>query len=376
MTAMVATSARSSVRRSENRLVAASTRSPPGERLSTSAACSVPGGRSGAEGEQRLARIDAVDLQAEAARAAHSARSSMPGAIGASGSIAPAAHRPSVAPSTRFDLLARQRRRAAAAAGRSRQATMVDSTPTGVGPPSTMRSMRPPRSSSTCARGGRRDVAGAVGGWRHHRPAEPRAGGRAPPDAAGTRTAMLSSPAVASSATGQPARFFSTSVSGPGQNAAASFSAAASNTARRSRGREIEHMRDQRIERRPALGGVEPRDRRAVGGVGAEAVDRLGRERDQPAGGEAARRVGDGDEVGGKRRGCRSCGHFFFRFCACLRRARRLADRRLAADLDPVEIAFVFDVLRSARTAAPSPSRSQCRVSSRNFSRISARSSG
>ena len=34
--------------------------------------------------------------------------------------------------------------------GSPRQATMVDSTPTGVAPPSTMRSMRPRRSASTC----------------------------------------------------------------------------------------------------------------------------------------------------------------------------------------------------------------------------------
>ena len=142
---------------------------------------------------------------------------------------------------------------------------------------------------------------------------------------------MLSRPAVASSATGQPARFFSTSVSGPGQNAAASFSAAASNTARRLRGGEIEHMRDQRIERRPALGGVEPRDRGAVGGVGAEAVDRLGRERDQAAVGEAERRVGDGDEIGGSKRvSIVSVISSFVSRCA-LRRALRLAGFSFAA---------------------------------------------
>ena len=64
-------------------------------------------------------------------------------------------------------------------------------------------------------------------------------------------------------------------------------------TRQRARRRQIGDVRDQRIERRPALGGVEPRDRLAVGRVGAEPVDRLGRERDQPAGREAARGLGD-----------------------------------------------------------------------------------
>ena len=40
-------------------------------------------------------------------------------------------------------------------------------------------------------------------------------------------------------------------------------------------------------------GLVEPRDGAAVAGIGAEPIDRLGRERDQPAGAEAARRFAD-----------------------------------------------------------------------------------
>ena len=55
----------------------------------------------------------------------------------------------------------------------------------------------------------------------------------------------------------------------------------------------VRHMRDQRIEARAAFGRIKPRDRRAIGGVGAEAVDRLGRERHQPAVGEHARRRRD-----------------------------------------------------------------------------------
>ena len=52
------------------------------------------------------------------------------------------------------------------------------------------------------------------------------------------------------------------------------------------------NMSNERIERRPALGRIETRDRLPVGGVGAEPVDRLGRKRDQPTGGEGARRLG------------------------------------------------------------------------------------
>ena len=50
-------------------------------------------------------------------------------------------------------------------------------------------------------------------------------------------------------------------------------------------GLDIPDMGDQRIERGPALGLVEMRDRGGIGGVGAEAIDGLGRERDQPAAG-------------------------------------------------------------------------------------------
>ena len=48
-------------------------------------------------------------------------------------------------------------------------------------------------------------------------------------------------------------------------------------------------MRDQRIEFRPTFGGEEPRHRPGVAGVGAQAVDGLGRKRDEPTLGERAR---------------------------------------------------------------------------------------
>ena len=49
------------------------------------------------------------------------------------------------------------------------------------------------------------------------------------------------------------------------------------------RGVERGDMGDERIEARPALGGIDPRDRRRRGGVGAEPIDGLGRKGDEPA---------------------------------------------------------------------------------------------
>src|SRR4051794_21304300 len=47
--------------------------------------------------------------------------------------------------------------------------------------------------------------------------------------------------------------------------------------------REIADMGNQRIEGWSALGPVEPRNGGSVAGIGAEAINGLGRERDQPA---------------------------------------------------------------------------------------------
>ena len=84
-----------------------------------------------------------------------------------------------------------------------------------------------------------------------------------------------------------------TSVSGPGQNASARRRRAVVEHALAPRRREVRHMRDQRVEARPPLGGVDPGDRARVGRVGAEAVDRLGREGDEAAVAQQARRLGD-----------------------------------------------------------------------------------
>ena len=108
----------------------------------------------------------------------------------------------------------------------------------------------------------------------------------------------MSSPAVARSATGQSIVFGSTSVSGPGQNAVGKRGRLGVEAGNPPRGLDIPDMGDQRIERGPALGLVEMRDRRRIGGVGAEAIDGLGRERDQPACGENARRGRHGGLAG------------------------------------------------------------------------------
>ena len=108
---------------------------------------------------------------------------------------------------------------------------------------------------------------------------------------------MVSSPAVASSLTGQSARLCNTNVSGPGQKPAPAVRVVVEMRERVRRG-EIGQMRDQRIEGGPSLGGIKPRHRLAIGRVGAEAIDRLGREGDEPAGREAARGVRDGVRIG------------------------------------------------------------------------------
>ena len=203
----------------------------------------------------------------------------MPGASGASCAAA-AAQR---APEHALDLGARK-------AARPQQRRLAQAGDDGRTPRRPCRARR--RAPCRCARAGRPAHAPR---WsaRHGRsgwPTAPRSARRtpraapAPVGCAGTRTATLSSPASARSATGQSGSFGSTSVSGPGQNAAASFSAAASNAPSRRAAASVRHMGDQRVEGRPPLGGIEPGHRLALARVGAEPIDGLGREGDQPAG--------------------------------------------------------------------------------------------
>ena len=180
-------------------------------------------------------------------------------------------------------------------------------------------------------------------GWRTARPpaCRARAAGPAPPDGRARAWRCCRAPRSQDPRPGSSARFFSTSVSGPGQNAAASRSAAASNAASRSRRRDVGTCAISGLNDGPALGGIEPRDRLAVGGVGAEPVDRLGRERDQPAGGEAARRFGDRRRRPRARTRVRQLGGHA-RASLCLARALCV---RLARDLHPIERALAFEIL-------------------------------
>ena len=208
----------------------------------------------------------------------------MPGASGASSSPAAGASASGARARARSPRAA-GRRAAAAPARRGRRRWSIRRRPASRRRRS-MRSMRPRRSASTCAGRGRRDVAGAVGRGRHHRAAEGRQNiarhgvrrARAPrccrarrsPDRRPDSPAALAAPASAA-----PART---------RRRAAPRRHRSGRAAAR---RQIRDMGDQRIEGRPAFGGVEPRDGLAVGRVGAEPVDGLGREGDQAAGGEA-----------------------------------------------------------------------------------------
>ena len=82
-------------------------------------------------------------------------------------------------------------------------------------------------------------------------------------------------------------------------------------TRQRPRRRGVGDVTNERIEGRPAFGGIEPRHGHGVGGVGTEPVDRLGRKRDQAAGRKTAHRLGDSGLIGGpnagRERGCH-CG--------------------------------------------------------------------
>ncbi len=95
---------------------------------------------------------------------------------------------------------------------------------------------------------------------------------------------MVSRPAVASSATGTVRALRQHQRQRPRPERRGERLRGGVETGERACGRELAHMGDQRVECGPSLGGVEPGDRRPVGGVGAQAVDGLGRERDEAAG--------------------------------------------------------------------------------------------
>ena len=119
---------------------------------------------------------------------------------------------------------------------------------------------------------------------------------------AGIRIATVSRPAVARSATAQPGAFGSTSVSGPGE-CLGQRGCRGVKARDRQGGCDIADMGDQGIEGRPALGLVKVRDCGRIGGIGAEAVDGLGRERDQAAFGQSTCGSRHGGLAGGQNLG-------------------------------------------------------------------------
>ena len=175
------------------------------------------------------------------------------------------------------------------------QSTIVLSTPIGEGPPSRITSVAgsstSPRSASTWAAVvGLTRPNGLADGAAMPRPE--RASSSCVSGWAGARSPTESRPPVTASST-RAARG-SSRVSGPGQQVAASSSAAAGTSAAQL-GELVgaADVHDERVIDRPALDGEDPGDRDGVVGVGAEAVHRLGRDRHQAAAGEALDRARD-----------------------------------------------------------------------------------
>ena len=169
---------------------------------------------------------------------------------------------------------------------------MVDSRPCAVGPASTISGMRPPRLAATCS--------ARVGLIRPLALAEGAASGLPVASSrsriagwAGARIAIVASPAVTREAIGGAAA----ERQDEGQRAGPiAFRQGAGLIAELSDFRgliDAPDMDDERIEARTALGFVDAGDRFAVGRVGGEAVDGLGRHRDGLAGRDQPRRFGD-----------------------------------------------------------------------------------
>ena len=177
----------------------------------------------------------------------------------------------------------RSGRGGAVAAASSVRSRTVDSRPTAVGPLSMIRSIRPSRSARTCsARVGEsrfdRFALGAAIGWpdAFDQAASDRPGG-APHARRSSLPAVTMSGMMADAVEDERQR------AGPeprGQRLGRRRAIRATHVAGL---RDTGHVDDQRVDRGPSLGREDPRDGRGVGGDRPQAVDRLGRERDQPA---------------------------------------------------------------------------------------------
>ena len=95
--------------------------------------------------------------------------------------------------------------------------------------------------------------------------------------------AIESRPELASSDTGQSARARHHEAQGAGPEGPGQRLRLRAEITQREGRLGVRHMGDERVEGGPALGGIDAGHRLAIGGVGAEAVDGLGREGDEPA---------------------------------------------------------------------------------------------
>ena len=200
----------------------------------------------------------------------------MPGASGASS--APAAVAATRRPSTR-SIASRGTPPGRSSVGSPRQDTMVDFDADRAGAGVDDQIDAAAQIGEHMRGAGRRNVAGAVGRWRHHRPAEgrqqrarDRVRRHAHGDAVEPGEREIGRP-------GSPA-----ASAAPGSAAPARTPRQASRPPRRSgRGRRAAATSAtcaiSGLNAGPALGGIEPRHRLAIAGVGAEPVDGLGRER-------------------------------------------------------------------------------------------------
>ena len=310
MTAMAAAPAASSARRCENRLAAASMRSPRFREIEHGLAAGP--GRARAEGEQRFAgaHLGRVEPQSRLRRIVRGEQAGRePGLVRRCGAASAGAS--ASAPSA-CSIAARGRPPGRSSTGEPRQATMVEFDADRRRPAVDDQVDAAAQIGEHMGGGGRRDVAGAVGRGRHHRAAECRqdgarnrmvghahadgieAGGRK----LGDRTVRRLSATPASAA---PAR------------SADRRSAAASNRASRRAPATSPTCAISGLNAGAALGGKEARDRLAVGGIGAEPIDGLGWKRDEPAGSKRARRRAD------RPRARRRCDHLGRRLMLRLR---------------------------------------------------------
>jgi len=209
-----------------------------------------------AKRQQRLAGLEADGMEPHL-RARRVVRRQHAGASGCPLSLSASAQLQQRAAST-LDLR-RGRPPGRSSIGSSKQPTMVDSTPTATGPPSTIRSMRPDRSLCTWAAVVGRNVTGEVCRWRHHRPAEhaqdfARHGVGRYPDRNGIEARGREIGHGAALSLGQHQR----QRAGPerfGERRCGSVKAGDPPC-----GGDVADMGDQRIEGRPALGLVEVGD--------------------------------------------------------------------------------------------------------------------